>query len=228
MASDLEPLWNLLADDPEGPVFNPWYEHDRHHDRTPQAPEHRRANLRAYLERRQGAAKMLLVGEALGYQGGHFSGLAMTSERILLGHHSGRGLDPESLGLDLPVARTSLESVKKKGFSEPTATIVWGALRELGLPGREVVIWNAFPWHPYDPERGYLSNRRLTRGELELGRPALRAVRAMFPAAKVGAVGRVAQGELQDLGVDFRALRHPAHGGATEFRKGLEAWIERT
>lgn len=225
--SEIDALLDLLAETPSGPVFNPWFEHDPQHDRTPQAPGQRRENLRTYLRRRQGRARLLLIGEALGYQGGHFSGLAMTSERILLGHHAGRGLDPDRLGLDLPVARTSLESVKKKGFSEPTATIVWGALRELGLPGREVVIWNAFPWHPYDAERGYLSNRRLTRGELDRGRPALRAVRAIFPSAQVGAVGRIAQGELEDLGIDCRVLRHPAHGGATKFRKGLEAWVER-
>lgn len=227
MARELQALWERLVDTPPGPVFNPWFDRDRQHDRTPRAPARRRENLRHYLERRLRRVKLLLVGEALGYQGGHFSGLAMTSERILLGHHSSRDLAPDQLGLDLPAARTSLDSVKSKGFSEPTATIVWGTLRELGLSGGEVVLWNAFPWHPYDPDQGLLSNRRPTREELGRGQPALEVVRRLYPDAAVGAVGRVAEAALADLGVPCEPLRHPAHGGAPKFRDGLQQWVER-
>ena len=42
----------------------------------------RRANLRHYLDERAGA-RLLLVGEAIGYRGGRFSGMAFTSERLL-------------------------------------------------------------------------------------------------------------------------------------------------
>ena len=67
-------------------VFNPWRDFDTSCDIGPQAPVIRSANLRRYLELRADA-HYLFIAEALGYQGGHFSGIAITSERILLGHH---------------------------------------------------------------------------------------------------------------------------------------------
>ena len=67
-------------------VFNPWADYDPVYDISPAAPHIRAANLQRYLELRTGA-HYLFIAEGLGYQGGHFSGMAMTSERILLGHH---------------------------------------------------------------------------------------------------------------------------------------------
>ena len=67
-------------------VFNPWRDYDPDTEIGPEAPEIRRENLRRYLELRQ-HAHYLFIAEALGYQGGHFSGVAITSERILLGQH---------------------------------------------------------------------------------------------------------------------------------------------
>ena len=75
-------------------VFNPWREYAPAYDIGPQAPDIRSANLRRYLELRQ-QAHYLFIAEALGYQGGHFSGIAITSERILLGHHP--DVDPQSV-----------------------------------------------------------------------------------------------------------------------------------
>lgn len=221
--TELARLRDLLSEAPQGPIFNPWFERDVEHDMYPDSPERRWANLRAYLGSRRGQVQILLVGEALGYQGGHFSGLAMTSERILLGHHRKNGIDPLELGLDLPTERTSRSEVKANGFSEPTATIVWGAAEDYGLSGQDFVLWNAFPWHPYDAQAGLLSNRKPTVGELQKGRPAFEELRRLFPRAEVGAVGRVAERQLEDIGVPHVALRHPAHGGAPKFREGLKS-----
>ena len=50
-----------------------------------EGPALRRANATAYLNARGGRAPLLLVGEAMGYAGGRFSGIAFTAERTLMG-----------------------------------------------------------------------------------------------------------------------------------------------
>src|SRR5438128_8878170 len=110
----------LLKRSPSGAVFNPWWEVDEENDIARAAPIIRRQQLRAYLQQRLGSAKVAVIGEAVGYRGGHFSGIPMTSERILLSNQPiiVAGFKPR---------RTSKPSVCPDGFSELTATIVWGA-----------------------------------------------------------------------------------------------------
>jgi hypothetical protein len=218
---DLPAFTTALEDSPAGPVFNPWYELDPDHDRTDEAPAIRRRQLTSYLGSRLGSARWLLVGEALGYNGGHFSGLAMTSERILLGHQRDRGVHPSDVLPDVAPARTSRVELKPKGFTEPTATVVWGAMNRLGVPADTFVLWNAFPWHPYEPDRGRLSNRRPTRAEMRAAVPQLRRFLSLFPNAGLLAVGAVAAEALADHDRPFWQLRHPSFGGANAFRDGL-------
>ncbi|MBS5189635.1 MAG: uracil-DNA glycosylase [Veillonella sp.] len=51
------------------------------------AAQVRRNNLMAYLLPRLGRSKIFMVAEAVGYQGGRFSGIAITCERMLLDKH---------------------------------------------------------------------------------------------------------------------------------------------
>src|SRR5919204_4509804 len=81
----VEKFVHLLKKSPSGPVFNPWWEVDEQNDIGRNAPAIRRKQLRAYLQQRLGKVKLAVIGEALGYRGGHFSGIPMTSERMLLG-----------------------------------------------------------------------------------------------------------------------------------------------
>lgn len=213
----MQTFLNLLAKSPAGPVFNPWHHRDPEHDATVRGPSIRHRQLQAYLNERRDA-KFILLAEALGYQGGHFTGLAMTSERLLLGHLETKGLTPGMVLQTLAPRRTSKETIKADGFTEPTCTIVWGAMRQLGIDPRSVILWNAFPWHPYKPDKGLLSNRTPTEEEVLLGRPVLDALLHFAPQARIVAVGQKSAGLLQAMGLDAPAVRHPANGGAGQFR----------
>ncbi len=227
MKNKLKHLFELLEQTPEGAFFNPWYEQDKKHDFNDEAPGIRRRQLHTYLNDRLESAKYLCIAEALGYQGGHFTGIAMTSERILLGHQEKpHGIPPHDVFRKLNPQRTSSTKVIEKGFSEPTATIMWKALYKLGLDPFDVVLWNALSWHPYDPDSGMLSNRTPTDSELDAGIPALKTFFELFPSAKVIAVGRKSEYCLDILEVDYIPVRHPANGGAPKFRRQMKEILE--
>jgi hypothetical protein len=123
-------------------VFNPWAGYDADNDSSPRNAEVRASQLRRYLTERVKQARKVLMAEAPGFQGCHFTGIPMTSERILLGHCRHHDIYPADV-LDGEVARTSKAS-KGGGFAEPTATIVWKSLKQAKANPREVVMWNAF------------------------------------------------------------------------------------
>ncbi|MGD8427347.1 MAG: uracil-DNA glycosylase [Balneolaceae bacterium] len=221
--NDIDTLFQLLNKTPEGAFFNPWYERDMENDLSENGPVIRRQQLQTYLLERIGSAKYLFIAEALGYQGGHFTGIAMTSERILLGHHeSVHGIPSDGAFTGIKAQRTSKPEVNPKGMSEPTATIMWKAIYQLGMNPYETVLWNALPWHPYDSEDGLLSNRTPTDYELEQGYPALQAFLDLFPEGKRIAVGRKCEQSLTAFGISYTPVRHPANGGAPKFRRQMK------
>ena len=205
-------------------VFNPWYDVDHEHDQDVTAPLKRRGNLRKYLHERK-SARYMLLGEAIGYQGGHFSGIAMTSERMLLGHMEQKGISPDHMACQSTLDRTSKCSVRDKGFTEPTATIAWGKIIELGLDTKDFIFWNMFPWHPYHPEKGMLSNRTPDDQELKEGREALRTLIRLANIKTVIAVGNKSKIHLERMGISAPKVRHPANGGAKQFREQLERLV---
>jgi uracil-DNA glycosylase len=205
----MERVLRLLYRGPRGDaasVVNPY----RHQDPSLDARggwRRRRQNLERYL-RLVGAPALLLVGEAPGYRGARFSGIAFTSERQLAGPPRARlawaeqGFQASSLRPDL--------------WQEPSSTIVWGALG--GAPQR-VLLWNAFPWHPQGLQ-GPLSNRSPESTLLCANLHVLEALLRACGGAPVAAIGRTAEIALTALGVGgVVALRHPARGGATLFRR---------
>jgi len=217
----IERFVRLLKQSPPGAVFNPWWQFDKQNDIDCNAPAIRRKHLRAYLYRRLGKVKLVVIGEALGYRGGHFSGIPMTSERILLGKKENAGIKPEYVFSCFKARRTSKRERCPDGFSEPTATIVWDTLLRLGLNPEEFVLWNAFPWHSFDPRRGLLSNRMPNKSERSAGLSVLNACLDLFPCEEIIALGNVAASQLKELNVESHRVRHPASGGATLFRKGI-------
>lgn len=76
----------LAAYEGSSTVFNPWRDEDARYD-VEGAAAIRRAQLEAYLTPRLGHCPYVVVAEAIGYQGGRFTGIAITCERMLLGHH---------------------------------------------------------------------------------------------------------------------------------------------
>src|SRR6058998_2602093 len=84
-SNSIDDFLRLLKKSSSGAVFNPWWEVDEQNDIGRNAPAIRRNQLRAYLHKRLGKVKLAVIGEAVGYRGGHFSGIPMTSERLLLG-----------------------------------------------------------------------------------------------------------------------------------------------
>ena len=175
-------------------------------DDVPNAPAIRLANLRHYLVERD-QADVLAIGEAAGYQGMRWSGIAFTSEFDLL-----RWGD---------TYRRS--SRRPRPWKEPSGTIVHGVLDEVGAE-RRVILWNTVPTHPF--VRGQpLSNRRPARPEVAAGLIYVwRLIEIIRPRLVVG-VGRVAA---DTVGNGAVYVRHPAQSGATAFRAGMRELLQRT
>jgi hypothetical protein len=222
MPTDLiERFIRLLKKSPSGAVFNPWWQVDKQNDVVRSATTIRRKQLAAYLQKRLGKAKLVVIGEALGYRGGHFSGIPMTSERILLGKKRDDGIEPEYVFSGIKPRRTSKSKTYLNGFSEPTATIIWGTLLRLGLEPEQFVLWNAFPWHSFNSRRGKLSNRMPNKEECSRGLPVLEAFLDLFPSDEIVALGNIAASQLEKLNVESHRVRHPASGGAKLFRQQI-------
>ncbi len=145
----------------------------------------------------------------------------MTSERILLGKKKDVGIESKQVFASIKPHRTSKPEKCPDGFSEPTATIVWSTLLRLGLQPEQFVLWNAFPWHSFNPRRGMLSNRTPTKTEGCAGIPVLKAFLELFPCDEIVALGSVAASQLKELDIEMHYVRHPASGGAKLFRQEI-------
>jgi uracil-DNA glycosylase len=194
-----KPRWPL--------TFNPWGQRnpgDAHTD----GAKRRRVRLAHHLNV---DPVIVLAGEAPGYQGAATTGIAFTSERLLL-----EGAIPR-----IPDLMGERLSTRSRPWSEPSASIVWETLYQLGL-AEHAVLWNQFAFHPIKTEDQLHSNRTPTPAERERGLPLLQAFLALYPGVPVVAIGRQADASLQALDVEVRqAVRHPAMGGKTEFQQGM-------
>jgi hypothetical protein len=202
----------LLQAGPPDPsnVFNPWRDHDER-DAAPRrdTPRLRRENMARYLAARDKSARFLLLGEAPSHRGCRFTGIAFCSEVELV--HKRDQVAREPLHLTSAHAR-------EKPMRERSAAVIWDELERAGC-AREVVLWNAFPWHPYGD--AVTTNRRPRHSEVEHGRAPLRALLACFThELRILAVGKVAEEGLRRW-PEFECagcLRHPAQGGEALFR----------
>jgi hypothetical protein len=204
-------------------VFNPWRQCDARDRDDADAAAIRRDQLGAYLAARRRSATLLLVAEALSARGGRFSGVPMTSERILLGHDPRvcEALARQHLSADadlLPgrALRTSNadalrhRSDRHWGVYERTAAIVWRTMLLHEFAPTAFALWNAFPFHPFG-DGGLCTNRTPTPTELGQTAELLRAFLTLFrPDVKIVALGRKAEATLTACGVaPFRCASHP-------------------
>lgn len=202
-------------------AYNPWGDFDGEFDIGEKAPLIRCDQLEKYLQLRFHEAKYIFVAEALGYQGGHFSGIAMTSERILLGYHP---IVSPLMVIGCKGQRTSncgngniKKTCKEKGFNEPTDTIVWESILKNCKSPFEVVLWNIFPFHPFKKE-GLLTNRTPSPAELQVGVKYLRNLYDIIPNTNIISIGRKSDKTLVEFGIRHSTVAHPANGGANDFR----------
>ncbi len=175
---------------------------------NPYANAIRRENLLLYLEE-IGQPRMLLVGEAPSHRGGRLTGIAFTSEQIMLSGVDGRFLG-ENRGY-----RKATRGPKRS--TEASATMVWATIKNIEpLP----LLWNAFPFHPFVSEKPH-SNRIPTASELLIGAPFLEILMRLFPIEVVVAIGNLAERSLTRLGIAHTKVRHPSQGGKRKFVEGL-------
>lgn len=190
-------------------VFNPWRDIDPLDALGMHAPQARISRLQAHYDCRP---SFLLVGEAPGYQGAHFSGVPFTNEKLILD-----GSVPR-------VTSCNRITTRRLPWCEPSATIMWRALHRLGIDDCTVMA-NAFSWHPHRPGEPY-SNRTPSPAERVAGLQVLEEIAMHFHEAKIIAVGRLAQHAMRELGRDCESVRHPSMGGAREFAAGMERIVE--
>jgi uracil-DNA glycosylase len=109
---------------------------------------------------------------------------------------------------------TSERQLTGSGSTEATATIVHRVLAELGLRD-SVLLWNIVPTHPGTAS----TNRPPTRAEIAAG---THFAHALGYGRRIVCVGRMPQ-----VALGGAPVRHPAHGGAREFRAGLVELLDR-
>jgi len=176
---------------------------------NPYRKKDQRSNLQVYFSAMLlTRPTVLLVGEAPGYRGCSLSGIPFTSPGLLRAapHPFLQSLKAE---LNLP-----------DGIQETTASVLWEYLQDTSLLP---LFWNAFPFHPHKIGSKD-SNRKPLVSEFEEGLPYLKWVIEIFEPEVFVGVGRSGESALNRIlpGVKIPYVRHPSHGGAREFRTGMD------
>jgi len=187
-------------------VFNPYRDVCSISDHTA-SPSLRCQNLALFLNailKRE--VRSLWLGRDLGYRGGRRTGIALTDEFHL-------DVLQNTFGIYGLVKAT----VDEEPTKERTATEVWKALSRIGKP---VLLWNAFPFHPFD-EGDPLSNRKHTAQEFDVCRHILRTLFEWLEPTTIVALGADAQAAVSDMGYQCHRVRHPSYGGQADFSRDV-------
>ena len=219
---------------PAPSLCNPWEGQDRYARDPNNAAERRRSYLTRYLQKRE-AATYLFVGEALSWRGGRFSGIPMTSERMLLDKHKTVrrhfvvGNSPPCPERTSKCCACESEAERRNGLTEPTATMVWEAASDHHIQPCDFALWNVVPWHPHicGNEKKNRVGRYLKCEELREGGRHLKTVLdELFPNATVVAMGWTAWAAVLPLRPSAKCVTHPANGNKNPFHQELSAIVQ--
>lgn len=188
-------------------VFNQYREVCPIHDRD-DAPKIRVQNLRTLLNIYQEISPSTLwVFEAPSHAGARRSGAPFINEGMF-------NEMPMILHEKCVMQKATVSDAK----TALTTKIAWKTASQFKS---KPMIWEAFPFHPFDKKDG-ISNRRPTNSEIQNHGDFLQYIISMFDFSQILAVGRVAESALEILGLQSTYIRHPAQGGAREFNEQIE------
>ncbi len=172
----------------------------------------RRKNLLSYFKKMYTLKPtVLLVGEAPGYRGAGRVGMPFSSEKLVMTHQFFS--DRRDFGV---IDENEL-------VGEASASIVWKTLDSLNF---YPLMWATFPFHPHN-EGDALSNRAPTTDEIRVGKKFIEKILKIYKINKIVAVGRIAEKTLTEMGLSAFPVRHPSHGGATQFAEGLRSFVQK-
>ena len=146
----------------------------------------------------------LWIGRDLGYGGGRRTGLAFTDDARHREHVERWGVEYQ--------CPTQGEAVRER-----TATVVWDIITHVKRP---IFLWNVFPLHPHQPCQPF-TNRQHTAQERDAGEQILEHLIELVKPARLIAVGRNAEATVRKFTLPSLHVRHPSHGGLTEFQAGM-------
>ncbi len=179
---------------------------------NPYQVDYKKENLRQYLLHLvEIQPKLMLVGEAPGYKGCGRTGIAFTDECQLK--------NPANYDLLGDWKRSDKNGDEK----EMAASTIWEILGQKKVP---VLIWNAFPFHPYKP--GNVESNRTPRAtEARVGIAFVEELKDIFgiDCEHVYGIGNTAQNILR-ISDERNKIRHPAFGGKVECQQKLSVILD--
>jgi hypothetical protein len=174
----------------------------------------RLANLREYFRRMAlMSPKVILVGEAPGYQGTRRTGVPFGSEFAIAGGMPEVSFFSGTNGFKLVY--------NDRIHKEPTSTIVW---RTISKYNATPLLWAAYPLHPHKPGN-VESNRTPTRSEVASTKDHLVKLLELTGVKTVLALGNIAKTTLDELSIPSQKIRHPSHGGGPVFKRQLDEFM---